>query len=88
MRGFRTPQVHSLSPYGHPHDVRYDAPAGPMLTDVVVPIADLTPGRWCLGVWDTWSGGFTRLAVVTARPGAALTLPPFTRDVAVWMLRC
>ena len=70
------------------HDVRYDAPAPVTVADVRVSLADLTPGRWCLGVWDTWAGGFTSLGSVTAGPGATLGLGPFARDVAVWMRRC
>jgi hypothetical protein len=70
------------------HDVRYDTPAPVVLSDVRVSLADLTPGAWCLGIWDTWSGGFTRLEVVRAGPGTSLALPPFARDVAVWMRRC
>jgi hypothetical protein len=70
------------------HDVRYDAPNPVRLDDVRVSLADLTPGRWCLGVWDTWAGRFTSLAVVTAGPGVTLALPSFARDVAVWMRRC
>ncbi len=70
------------------HDVRYDTPASPRLTDVRVSLAELTPGRWCVGVWDTWAGGFTHLAVVDGGPGTSLAVPPFARDTAVWMRRC
>jgi hypothetical protein len=70
------------------HDVRYDTPTPVTLTDVRVSLTDLAPGRWCLGVWDTWSGGFTRLEAVTAGAGVTLSLPPFARDVALWLHRC
>jgi hypothetical protein len=70
------------------HDVRYDAPAPVTIPDVRVSLAELPPGRWCVGVWDTWAGGFTRLQVVSAGPGTTLALPPFARDIAVWMRRC
>jgi hypothetical protein len=70
------------------HGVRYDTPTPVTLSDVRVSTADLAPGRWCTGVWDTWAGRYTDLGAVTAGPGSTIALPPFARDVAVRMHRC
>jgi cellulose synthase/poly-beta-1,6-N-acetylglucosamine synthase-like glycosyltransferase len=47
----------------------------------------LTPGRWSVELWDTWTDHPCVRRDIVVAAGAALALPPMTRDLAIKLRR-